>query len=479
MSPPRLLSVPSCLLLIRLITACTTSTTTVQSTVLEDDETGIWNQQGSELLALVPRLEPLSVATTGWVVGGVSSRTVAVVDGELTVDGSPGADLAGATFAASAPDVPSVTMRIHAVIPHHNPWNGPESTVLYEYVVEYQDQDGVWRGLCADEHPGAMAIPGSFGIGPGPSGSGPPSNGDYDPTGGTFMFSCRDGVAAKCADWGYPPWGHGRDMVPLFQACTRMARADYCGTGRSRTVDGTPINYGDLGDPAVIPFSQLRGFVPEAVWGVGRGTAGTSAAICLSRTRWSTIPLGARSPCAELMPDPRSEAEAPRFCEDVPIEDWARAGALFINSSRILDIGLFQWTDRAGRYATTTRFPWLGPGVDATGPPGYPQFVGIEGSSYKPTQVPPSVSGLVPLFRYTKLAGNTLLALTTTDPDPGKGFGDRVLETYVFRPSAEPPIPTARRLFLYQDADGNFATTTDPTPHEGYFKIENLGWVPY
>jgi hypothetical protein len=479
MSPPRLRCLFAHLPLIPLA-ACTASVTgTVASHLTDEEEPAeAWKDQGSELLALPPGLEPLSVPTTGWVVRGVASTKVAVVDGELTVEGSSSAALEGATFTASAPDIPMLAMRINAVIPQGGPSSRTGFAGRHDYVVEYQDKDRVWRGLCPDERPGAMVIPGSFGVAPTAIGAPVASNGDYDPTEGKFTFSCRNGVAAKCIDWGYRPWPDGTDMVPYFQACTRMARADYCGIGHSRTVEGTLINFQDLHIPQITSLGPPPAeFVPEAVWGFGRGTRGKPAAICLSRTRWSTIPLGARSLCADLMPDPR-ETGAPQFCEDTPLDTWIQAGALFINSSLPLDVGLFRWTDGAGHYLTTTRFPWRGPDVAATNPPGYPQFVGIEGSTYKPTLPDQLQSGLIQLYRYTKLTGDGPRALTTTDLAPGHGFADPVIEAYVFKPLPDPPVPTAQPLYLFHDDSGNFATGTDPPP-AGYSKLAHLGWLPH
>src|SRR5262249_3395803 len=55
---------------------------------------------------------------------------------------------------------------------------------------------------------------------------------------GRFSFACVDAVAAKCLDWGYKPW-----LRPdLHQTCVRMARADYCASGASHTVDRTLVD---------------------------------------------------------------------------------------------------------------------------------------------------------------------------------------------------------------------------------------------
>jgi len=79
-----------------------------------------------------------------------------------------------------------------------------------------------------------------------------------------ITFACTSGVLAHCTQWGYRPWeestqceeGKGKkgkkkkhcETVSLreyHQACTRMARADYCGDGTPWTVPGTPIDIFD------------------------------------------------------------------------------------------------------------------------------------------------------------------------------------------------------------------------------------------
>src|SRR5262245_27095970 len=48
-----------------------------------------------------------------------------------------------------------------------------------------------------------------------------------------FTFGCTTGVIAKCYRWGYRPWltGYPTSIAPIHWACTRAARADYCGNG--------------------------------------------------------------------------------------------------------------------------------------------------------------------------------------------------------------------------------------------------------
>lgn len=79
-------------------------------------------------------------------------------------------------------------------------------------------------------------------------------SGDGDWLAGGWTFSCLDGVIAKCVrSWGYKPWKrlrspvHGDvDLQPLHQACTRAARADYCGDGTSHTRENTLVDMFDV-----------------------------------------------------------------------------------------------------------------------------------------------------------------------------------------------------------------------------------------
>jgi len=102
---------------------------------------------------------------------------------------------------------------------------------------------------------------------------------------GRITFACENGAITKCIRWGYKPWESrdGQPLTDLHQACTRMARADYCGNGRSHTHRDTIIDmYDRLGvlartvessaewNPALASF--------EAAWA-------PNGATCLARTR--------------------------------------------------------------------------------------------------------------------------------------------------------------------------------------------------
>jgi hypothetical protein len=91
---------------------------------------------------------------------------------------------------------------------------------------------------------------------------------------GTVTYACNTGVIAKCVAWGYAPWSVGSDV---HQTCTRLARADYCGTGEAWTREGTLVNiYDSLGVQVSEPSSELSF---EAGWG-------PSGAVCVRAPRY-------------------------------------------------------------------------------------------------------------------------------------------------------------------------------------------------
>ncbi|MCY1017009.1 ADYC domain-containing protein [Pyxidicoccus sp. MSG2] len=115
-----------------------------------------------------------------------------------------------------------------------------------------------------------------------------------------FTLGCESGVIAKCYRWGYKPWLDGSSSLPkvtqAHHACTRMARADYCGNGISHTQNGTPIRPWDSLVPNIIPTppadAGTLGVTFEAGWK-------TSGPACLSHWRWKHLPA---QNCIELNP---------------------------------------------------------------------------------------------------------------------------------------------------------------------------------
>ncbi len=114
---------------------------------------------------------------------------------------------------------------------------------------------------------------------------------------GKFTFACENGAITKCIRWGYKPWASrdGHSLAGLHQACTRMARADYCGDGRSHTRQDTIIDmYDRLGvlartTEASVGWDPARASF-EAAWG-------PDGAACLARTRDGRAPQTVLQAC--------------------------------------------------------------------------------------------------------------------------------------------------------------------------------------
>jgi ADYC domain-containing protein len=99
-----------------------------------------------------------------------------------------------------------------------------------------------------------------------------------------FTFACENGAISKCIGWGYKPWASrdGKPLTELHQACTRMARADYCGDGRSHTYQDNIIDmYDQFGVLTRTPEGSADWdptLTFEAAWG-------PEGALCMEHTR--------------------------------------------------------------------------------------------------------------------------------------------------------------------------------------------------
>jgi hypothetical protein len=111
------------------------------------------------------------------------------------------------------------------------------------------------------------------------------ADGTWEP--GGWTFSCPGGVISKCVRaWGYKPWktlrspAHGEvGLLPLYLACTRAARAEYCGDGISHTRDGTLVDMFDIYGFNVL--ENVPGFREESVFA-------EHGALWVSVPRWPT-----------------------------------------------------------------------------------------------------------------------------------------------------------------------------------------------
>ena len=292
----------------------------------------------------------------------VNAPTV-TADGALVADGRDAKSFIGTTLSATG-DGATLAMRIVDAI-------APDATsARWRYALEQWDPaTQAWAPACAEPTPivpaavaptpaRAVVVPGVW-----------RADGSYAVVGGAVTFACQTGVVGKCVGWGYGPSAQWPvktvSGVPttasagdLLVACTRMAHADYCATGAANTLDGTPIQIDDV----FHPYAPTPGFPFEAAWrGQVTPTSGAVALtpVCLSKLRWSTLPLGGG--CPLTLPDPRVDGKA-AFCDDLSAEALEQRGALLYSSSAYLDAGLYAHVDPSTGAALTTAS--LVPGLD-------------------------------------------------------------------------------------------------------------------
>jgi len=338
---------------ITMMTSCTArdpQATTIASEVEIDSRIG---QQGRLLLGFKdPDLRTFAMPAS------VVAPTV-TVDGQLVATGLAGTDFVGVAFTATAASG-AIEMRIADVF-------APDATTpRWQYALEQRDAAAQpWTPACAEptpvlpladpipSPPRAVVIPGRF-----------RGDGIYD-LGGPLgvSFACQTGVIGKCVGWGFYPgqaWptttAHGfpstASTFDMLAACTRMARFDYCGDSSSNTLDGTPIQIDDV----FHVYTPMPGYAFEAAWRA-RGSVLIDPfnpgppSMCLSKLRWSTLPLGGN--CPPVLPDPRIDPKG-RFCEDFTPEQLESKGAMLYSSSSYIDAGLYAHVDPGTGAALTT-----------------------------------------------------------------------------------------------------------------------------
>jgi hypothetical protein len=179
-------------------------------------------------------------------------------------------ELLGATLTLSDANDTLLVVRIDGI--EHD--SEDTSLVFYNFSSR-NPRSGAWQPICEPDYEGktlgfllqAETTP----------------TGEYLPSEETYSLQCTSGASGKCVRWGYKPWAKGPDGRSLWahhQACTRMARADYCGNGTPYTKNGTLIN---LYDPLQIQISEtLPGFQFEAAWE-------PQGAVCVRKVRWPDL----------------------------------------------------------------------------------------------------------------------------------------------------------------------------------------------
>lgn len=201
----------------------------------------------------------------------------------------------GLIFTAMLDDGDQVLLRVESVAAA-----GAPSPSYLRYVVSYAGENG-WQSLCQsgdDGQPGfAIPLNGQWDYREGVQGGG-----DFLADSASFTFACEGHVLAKCVDMGYAPWADGKlcdsngkhcvsaNLAPWHQACTRAMRADYCGDGRSWTLDGTLVAVRD----GIGIRTDMDSWGLEAEWD-------QNGARCAVRDR---IPQGVKPPCLSELEKP-------------------------------------------------------------------------------------------------------------------------------------------------------------------------------
>jgi hypothetical protein len=181
----------------------------------------------------------------GTSINGTSINGTSINGTTLTSPGLSPSDFTGSTWSADLSNGETIQLRIDGSAP----LAAPNADVM-TYHVSYANGAG-WSPLCGNDTSGnpvaAIAMAGVWSYE-----QGVPGGGGYTPDASRVTFACRGKAIAKCLEMGYRPSASSASLTPTQQeelvACTRLLRADYCGDGRSFTVNGTLINlYDDAG----------------------------------------------------------------------------------------------------------------------------------------------------------------------------------------------------------------------------------------
>jgi hypothetical protein len=205
--------------------------------------------------------------------GGQAIKDVRLQDGRLVAPPQASAGLDGAVLQGADSDGQPVEVALCGAEP-----SAHDASVLWYRVELWDAEKAAWINPCIAtarvSSPKALAVQGVW-----------DASGARLEQAGRFTLACENGAIAKCVTWGYKPWAQkdGQSLQDLHQACTRMARADYCGNGRSHTSEDTPIDvYDGLG-------ILSRTTEASAAWVPARASFEAAwtpeGASCLARTR--------------------------------------------------------------------------------------------------------------------------------------------------------------------------------------------------
>ncbi|WP_147448857.1 ADYC domain-containing protein [Corallococcus terminator] len=327
-------------------------------------------------------------------------------------------------------------------------------------------------------------------------------------------FFVGGGVIAKCIDWGYAPWSgatNGDDITrDSHELCTRMARADYCGEGKSNTLDGTPLSF--MGPQNALALStngypaatvNQGQYALEAVW--ARDSCGTVRPLCLGKKRWDSLSLEATCLNRALeagTPPVIATGPSIRPCEDMKLTNFAD-DTLLVSYSLFIDRALVMFKKNDTEFVTTTsvvadlqehpgfmdvstfKTDLTGDGLADMPSPYVP--LRAEGpilSAKLPANIKKRMGAFIkPLYRCVDSAGRKLLTDSNTCA-PATGFflhamnSDQGIEGYVY--SSVDTVGTGQRrpLKLWKHPTLGFYATSTQSPSSAFVFIKDLGYLP-
>ena len=205
---------------------------------------------------------------------------------------------------AHPPQNAVVEYRITAIAAEDPIYDPTHTGNTFLYTLEQNvDNTGTWQPACAPDHDGRRAAI--------PLADVWDDRGNRNSSAPLFTLACTASAIADCYRWGYRPWVTGfGNLKTMHWACTRTARADYCGDGVDHTMDGTMINIWDtLPPPGPI---QAHGTTPpgmtfEAAWD-------QTGALCLSHARWAFNGSVVAAACPNKLHPPGHGS--PSVCDD-------------------------------------------------------------------------------------------------------------------------------------------------------------------
>jgi hypothetical protein len=245
----------------------------------QEPERTVW-PQGTHLWGTLRQMEKeetssvlTSVSLASLQLPGSEKKQVRLDGGRIVAPGLTSQNLVGAVLQGTSSDGKPVEVALCGA----EPTPGDEKMVWYQVEI-WNAVSSTWENPCVATsrmlHPRALAVPGVWG-----------ASGTRQDVPGRFTLACENGAIAKCVNWGYKPWAlkDGKPLTELHQACTRMARADYCGDGRSHTHQNTFIDMYDSAGLLARSTQATAGWDParasfEAAWS-------PEGALCLARTR--------------------------------------------------------------------------------------------------------------------------------------------------------------------------------------------------